>query len=80
LGRFNWRLIVALRMVNTNSISARTEMLRQEIRLIQEDEGRYRSAKKHSGAEQTEHAKREFRLREIRAELETLQRPKKLWG
>jgi len=67
-------------MLEPNSISARTEALRQEIRLIQEEESSYRCAKKHSADEHAAHGKRELRLQEIRAELETLQRPKGLWG
>ena len=54
------------------SIAARSEKLRREIALIQEDERRYRSHKNHSLAENAEHAKREFRILAIREELRTL--------
>jgi hypothetical protein len=55
-----------------NSTSARAEALRDEIKRIQEEEQRYRSAKHHSRAAEMAHASRELRLIEIRAELEKL--------
>ncbi len=51
---------------------ARTERLRHEIALIQQEEHRYRSHKNHSLAETTEHHKRKFRILAIREELRTL--------
>jgi hypothetical protein len=54
------------------SIAGRTEKLRREIELIQQEECRYRSHKSHSFAENEEHVKREFRVLQIREELRTL--------
>ena len=42
------------------SIAGRTEKLRQEIELIQQEERRYRNHKIHSWAENAEHDRREF--------------------
>ena len=55
-----------------SSIAARTEKLRREIAVIQQEEHRYRSHKNHSLAENAEHHKREFRILAIREELRTL--------
>ena len=54
------------------SIAERTERLRREIELIQQEEGRYRNNRSHSLAENAEHEKREFRVLAIREELRTL--------
>jgi hypothetical protein len=53
------------------SIAGRTEKLRREIELIQQEERRYRNNRSHSLAENTEHEKREFRVLAIREELRT---------
>jgi len=53
------------------SIAGRTEKLRREIELIQQEERRYRNHRSHSLAENTEHEKREFRVLAIREELRT---------
>ena len=53
------------------SIAGRTEKLRLEIELIQQEERRYRNNRPHSLAENTEHEKREFRVLAIREELRT---------
>ena len=58
--------------MDDSSIAARTERLRHEIALIQQEERRYRSHNNHSLAESTEHHKREFRILAIREELRTL--------
>ena len=58
--------------MDDSSIAARTEKLRREIALIQQEEHRYRSHKNHSLAENAEHDKREFRILAIREELRTL--------
>lgn len=54
------------------SIAARTEELRREIALIEQEEHRYGSRKNHSLAENAEHNKRELRMLAIREELRTL--------
>jgi hypothetical protein len=55
------------------SIAGRTERLRREIELIQQEERRYRNNNRsHSQAENAEHEKREFRVLAIREELRTL--------
>jgi type II secretory pathway component HofQ len=54
------------------SIPGRTERLRREIELIQQEERRYRNSRGHSLAENAEHEKREFRVLAIREELRTL--------
>ena len=54
------------------SVAGRTEKLRREIELIQQEERRYRNHKLHSWAENAEHDRREFRVLVIREELRTL--------
>jgi hypothetical protein len=54
------------------SIVGRTERLRREIELIQQEERRYRNNRSHSLAANAEHEKRELRVLAIRAELRTL--------
>ena len=54
------------------SIAGRTDKLRREIELIQQEERRYRNNRGHSLAENAEHDKREFRVLAIREELRTL--------
>jgi hypothetical protein len=51
---------------------ARTEKLRRELELIQEEDRRYRNQRFHTLAKKAEHAKREFRVLAIREELRTL--------
>jgi len=58
--------------MDDSSIAARTEKLRREIELIQQEERRYRNNRSHSLAEDAEHHKREFRVLAIREELRTL--------
>lgn len=58
--------------MHDSSIAARTEDLRREIALIQQEEHSYGSRKNHSLAENAEHNKREFRMLAIREELRTL--------
>jgi len=55
-----------------SSVAARTEKLRREIELIEQDERRYRSHKDHSLAERAEHDQREFRAVAICKELRVL--------
>ena len=57
-----------------SSILARTEALRREIELIEEEERLYRDMKHHSRAHQMAHASRELRLVAIKMELESLQK------
>jgi hypothetical protein len=59
--------------MNTISISAKTEMLREEIKQILFQERLYRQAKPHSVFDRTAHNARELRLMEIREELAKLQ-------
>jgi len=54
------------------SIAGRTEKLRREIELIQQEERRYRNNRGHSLAENAEHDKGEFRVLAIREELRKL--------
>jgi hypothetical protein len=54
------------------SIAGRTQRLRRETELIQQQEHRYRSHRGHSLAENEEHVKREFRILQISEELRTL--------
>ena len=54
------------------SIAGRTEKLRREIELIQQQERHYRDNRSHSLDENAEHEKREFRVLAIREELRTL--------
>ena len=58
--------------MDDGSIAGRTEKLRREIELLQQEEHRYRSHSSHSLAENAEHDKREFRVLAIREELRTL--------
>jgi hypothetical protein len=58
--------------MDDSSIAVRTEELRREIALIQQQERRYRDNRSHSLAENAEHEKREFRVLAIREELRTL--------
>jgi len=58
--------------MDDSSIAGRTEKLRREIELIQQEERCYRSHRIHSSAENTEHDQREFRVLAIREELRTL--------
>ena len=58
--------------MDDTSIAGRTEKLRRELELILQEERRYRTHRSHSLAEKDEHAKREFRLVQIREELRTL--------
>ena len=58
--------------MDDSSIAARTERLRREIGLIQQEERRYRDNRSHSLGENAEHDKREFRVLAIREELRTL--------
>ncbi len=58
--------------MDDSSIAERTEKLRREIELIQQEEHCYRSKRSHSLAEYAEHDKREFRILAIREELRTL--------
>ena len=59
-------------LMRDSSIAARTEELRREIALIQQEEHSYGSRKNHSLAENAEHNRREFRMLAIREELRTL--------
>jgi hypothetical protein len=58
--------------MDDSSIAGRTEKLRREIELIEQEERLYRSRRSHSLAENAEHDKREFRVLAIREELRTL--------
>jgi hypothetical protein len=58
--------------MDDSSIAARTEKLRREIALIQQEERRYRSNRSHSFSDNAEHDKREFRVLAIREELRSL--------
>jgi len=58
--------------MDDSSIAARTEKLRREIELIQQEDRGYRNRRSHSLAENAEHEKREFRVLAIREELRTL--------
>ena len=57
--------------MDENSIAGRTQRLRREIELIQQQE-HLRIHREHSLAENEEHAKREFRVLRIREELRAL--------
>ena len=54
------------------SIAGRTERLRRENELIQQEERRYRNRRMHSLVENAEHEKREFRVLAISEELRAL--------
>jgi hypothetical protein len=58
--------------MDDSSIAERTEKLRREIELIQQEERRYRNNRSRSLAENAEHDRREFRILAIREELRTL--------
>jgi hypothetical protein len=58
--------------MDDSSIAARTERLRREIGLIQQQERHYRINRSHSIAENAKHEKREFRVLAIREELRSL--------
>ena len=58
--------------MDDSSIAGRTEKLRREIELIQQEERNYRSRRDHSLAQIAEREKREFRILAIREELRTL--------
>ena len=58
--------------MDDSSIAGRTEALRREIELIQQEERRYRNNRSHSLAANAQHDKREFRVLAIREELRTL--------
>jgi hypothetical protein len=58
--------------MDDSSIAARTEKLRREIEVIQQEERYYHSRKGHALAENAKHDKREFRLLAIREELRNL--------
>ena len=58
--------------MDDSSIAGRTEKLRREIELIQQEERLYRNRRMHSPVENAEHEKREFRVLAIREELRTL--------
>jgi hypothetical protein len=58
------------------SISARIGSLREEIRVIQNQERFFRTLKRNSFEESAAHARRELRLRDIQGELQELQRRK----
>jgi hypothetical protein len=58
--------------MDDSSIAARTEKLRREIALIQQEERHYRINRIQSLAENAEHDKREFRVLAIREELRSL--------
>jgi len=59
--------------MNTLSISAKTELLREEIKQILFQERLYRQAKPHAVFDRMAHNSRELRLMEIREELAKLQ-------
>lgn len=54
------------------SIAERTNTFRRELELIQQDERVYRSQLRHSRVDKQRHAKREFRILQIREELRAL--------
>jgi hypothetical protein len=58
--------------MDDSSIVGRTEKLRREIELIEQEERSYRAHRSHSLAENAEHDKREFRVLAIREELRAL--------
>ena len=59
--------------VDSLSVSARIDILRDEIMLIQHQEQLYRRTEQHSLADERGRAARKFRLWEIRTELSKLQ-------
>jgi hypothetical protein len=58
--------------MDDSSIAGRTESLRREIALIQQEERSYRGQGIHSPLDRAEHAEREGRVLSIRDELRTL--------
>ena len=58
--------------MDDSSIAGRTENLRREIALIQQEEHSYRGHGIHSTLDRAEHAEREGRVVAIRDELKTL--------
>jgi hypothetical protein len=58
--------------MDDSSIAGRTEKLRREIELIQQEERCYRNNRSHSPAANVEREKREFRVLAIREELRSL--------
>ena len=58
--------------MDDSSIAGRTEKLRREIELIQQEEHRYLNQQNHSLVDQATHNDREQRMFAIRAELRTL--------
>lgn len=58
--------------MDDSSIAGRTENLRREIALIQQEERSYRGHGIHSPLDRAEHAEREGRLLAVRDELKTL--------
>ncbi len=58
--------------MDDSSIAVRTEKLRREIELIQQEERNSRINRNHSLAANAAHDKREFRVLAIREELRTL--------
>ena len=58
--------------MDDSSLLARTERLRREIELIEQEERIYRGMKHRSRANVMAHASRELRLVEIKKELESL--------
>jgi hypothetical protein len=62
-----------MRIMNTISVSAKTELLREEIKQILFQERLYRQARPHLDPDRRAHNTRELRLMEIREELAKLQ-------
>ena len=58
--------------MDDSSIAGRTEKLRREIDLIQQEECRYRSHRNHAFVDKAAHDEREQRMIAIREELRTL--------
>jgi len=58
--------------MDDSSIAGRTDNLRREIALIQQEERSYRGHGIHSDLDRAEHAEREGRVLSIRDELKTL--------
>lgn len=58
--------------MHDNSIAGRTQMLRQDMEVLLQEEWRYRRSRTRSHAEKTEHEKRKARLVAIREELRLL--------
>jgi len=60
--------------MSDSPILARTERLRREIELIEQEEHNYQQKKHHSQAEIMARATRELRLLQIKSELESLRK------